>query len=503
MSFSFTEEQRLKQIADSWRLTPATMATHLTRGKWVPVPHLLLASAKIATGLYKGGLRLCLEMPPRHGKSELASVNTPMYHFDHWPHKNVILTSYGADLAEGFSRRVRDGIREYQGELRCKLSPTKQEVSHFMTTEGGQMFSAGLGGVITGRGGDLVVLDDYIKNAKHSLSEIQRESDWQEFTSTVFTRLEPKGSVLVLATRWHVDDIIGRVRSQFPEDWETIKIKAICEDTQEDPLGRAIGEPIWPDRYNYDALMEIKATLGTYFWKALYQQEPIAGMSGLFQGRWLQVIDIIPHPNQLSVVRFWDTAASEDAGDYTVGTLMAEDRKSKLVYIIDQKREQFAAGRVEALIRQTAEEDRDMYPNYEIGMEEEPGASGKMATNHYAKDVLKGFVFTGKRITGPAEVRARPFLAAAETSQIYMRQAPWNKRLREEFEAFPDGLHDDQVISTAGAYNMLKMRHLKGGVTWGRNRGSADSTAEDYVVRGPGKSVKITGATFGRRRDAR
>jgi predicted phage terminase large subunit-like protein len=167
---------------------------------------------------------------------------------------------------------------------------------------------------------------------------------------------------------------------------------------------------------------------------------------------------------------------------------------------LNQVREQFAAGRVEALVRQTAEEDRDMYPNYEIGMEEEPGASGKVVTNHYAKDVLGSFIFTGERVTGPPEIRARPFLAAAETSQIYMRQAPWNQRLREEFEAFPDGLHDDQVISTAGGYNMLKMKYLKGGVTWGRGK---SSEGEDYVIRGPGKSVKVTGATFGRSRHAR
>lgn len=483
--------QTLGKLKGAWRLTPATMRAHLTRhpvtkvSSWIPAKHLLYLSTKIATGLKKGGLRLVVEVPPRHGKSELISVTTPMYHFDHWPDRNVILTSYGSELADGFSRKVRDSLLEYENQLRCRVRADKRQVSHFITTDGGEMFSSGVGGTLTGRGGHLLIVDDFIKNAAHAASEVLRENDWEWFTSTLYTRLEPNASVIILATRWNIDDIIGRIREQFPDMWEFIKIKAVCED-EDDPLGRQIGEPLWPMRYDREALKNIERVLGTYYWRSLYQQEPIAGMAGLFKGAWLNHKDYSPHPGLQRTVRFWDFAASEDTGDWTVGILLGEHKETKQVTILDVHRGQWASGRVEQEVLRVSEHDTLMWPDYEVRMEQEPGASGKAVVNHFAQDVLAAHTAKGERVTGPLEVRIRPFFAAAETGQIDILTAPWNSVLKQELEAFDEGKHDDQVVAIAGAYNALKERHMRG-LTWGRAATQGDPVG---VIRNAAQTSK-------------
>ena len=257
--------------------------------------------------------------------SELLSVYTPCWILDRDAGRRIIQCSYGAELSNEFSQRVRDIILEDKEEgynqINATIRSDAKRADKFRTTEGvGGLVSAGVGGPITGRGANDLSIDDYMKNAKDSLSETLREDHWNWFTSTAMTRLEPNANVVILATRWNVDDIIGRVKEEAHRNWECIDLKAIAED--DDPLGRKPGEALWPERYDIDTLENIRLDLGTFWWRALYQQDPMASMSGLFDDAWLRAPMTLPPFSEMQLVRAWDLGASEGEGDYTVGVLL-------------------------------------------------------------------------------------------------------------------------------------------------------------------------------------
>ncbi len=468
---------------DGWRLTPATTAIKLSGGWWKATKHLLYISTIIATAISRGGARIIVSMPPRHGKSELLSIWTPVWYLDHNPDDHVILTSYGADLATGFGRRVRDTIREREDVLKVRIRHDSRRVDSFLTTKRGGMFSVGIGGPITGKGANLLLVDDYLKNAKDASSETIRNDIFDWFISTAFTRLEPGGSVIILATRWNINDLIGQLKRK-PETgkWLIIELPALAE--KNDPLGREIGKSLWSERYSLESLQAIKNTLGTYFWQSLYQQRPIPGGTNVANEGWFPIIDILPHRSRLHKVRYWDLASTADGGDYTSGTCVSEDVETGIFYVEDIRRAQKSPAKVEAMVSNTAEHDgRDV----KVIIEQEPGASGKSLVDHYVRTVLKQFTADGRRSSGDKFVRAQAFLAAAEAGKIRLVRGAWNQEFVDEILVFPEGEHDDQVDSTCGAYNELIAKRPKAG-TWGREA-SAD------IPSGGGQLV--TGAVWG------
>lgn len=469
-----------------WRLTPATTAVKLSEGWWKATKHLLYISTIIATAISRGDARIIVSMPPRHGKSELLSVWTPIWYLDHNPDDHVILTSYGADLATGFGRRVRDTIRARDDILNVRIRQDSRRVDSFLTTGRGGMFSVGIGGPVTGRGANLLLVDDYLKNAKDSTSESIRSDIFEWFISTAFTRLEPGGSVIILATRWNIDDLIGRLKKR-PETgkWLVIELPALAE--KNDPLGRLPGESLWPERYSLESLQAIKNTLGTYFWQSLYQQRPIPGGTNVASEGWFPVIDILPHRSRLHKLRYWDLASTADGGDYTSGTEMSEDIETGIFYVEDIRRAQKSPAAVEMLVQNTAEHDgRDV----KVIIEQEPGASGKSLVDHFVRNVLKEFTVDGRRASGDKFVRAQPFLAAAEAGKVRLLRGSWNQGFIDEILVFPEGENDDQVDSTCGAFNELIAKRPKAG-TWGRE------PAKDAR---PAGGQLVTGAVWGRNR---
>lgn len=472
---------------DSWRLTPATMAVKLSGGWWKPAKHLLYASTIIASAVQKGGARIIVSVPPRHGKSELLSVWTPIWFLDRWPDKYVLLTSYGADLAIGFGRRVRDTILERKDILNVRLRGDSQRVNSFLTTGRGGMFSVGVGGPITGRGGDLFLIDDYVKNFKDANSEAARRDTLDWFASTAYTRLEPDASIVILATRWNIKDLIGALKSNpGTNKWLVIELSAIAE--KNDLLGRKEGEALWPERYGLEALQGIRDTLGTYFWQSLYQQHPIPGGTNVANESWFPIIDILPHRTRLRKVRFWDLGATADAGDYTAGALISEDVESGLYYIEDIRRFQKSPKQTEVAVREMAAYDNEKVMDVKQLIEQEPGSSGKIVVEHYVMDVLKGFIADGRRTSGDKFVRAQPFLAAAESGRVRLLRGSWNEPFINEILQFPDGDYDDQVDAVSGAFTDLITKRPRAG-TWGRE-------PKAKVAKPMGQLV--TGAVWGR-----
>lgn len=422
--------------------------------------------------------------------SELFSVYMPIWILDRSPDRRVMQCAYAAELATEFSQRSRDIILEDSIEgynnIRCTLRKDSKRADRYRTGIGqGGVVAAGVGGAITGRGANDLLIDDYMKNAKESQSEVLRNDHWEWLKSTAMTRLEPNGNTVIIATRWNVDDMIGRLIEEENEKWEFIKLKAIAED--DDPLGRKPGTPLWPERYDLRDMDEIKVSLGTFWWQALYQQEPLASMSDLFKDSWLPIITEVPPKimKRLRLVRYWDFASGDSKdSDFTTGALLGHDRQEDVTYILDLARGRWTSGTIESRVMQTAKSDTT---NVKIIIEQEPGSAGKAMITNYKNIVLPRFTVGGDRVTGPKTVRVSPFLAAAEGKKIKMLHAPWNKELLNEFRSFPDGVHDDIVDSVGGAYAQLHQGRANAG-TWGRDASSVKHPfghqLEDSVIWG-------------------
>jgi hypothetical protein len=327
-------------------------------------------------------------MPPRHGKSRLVSEAAIPWFLEEFPERHVILISYNGDKAQEWGCKARDIIRNRPDLFSVQVREDMARTDRFETDSGSEAHFVGINGGVTGKGGHLVIIDDYIKDITEALSPTHRECEWMQFLATLDTRLEPGATVIIVATRWHSDDLIGRV-TQRMEDWETISLPAIA--LENDALGRKPGEPLFPERYDRDRLDQIRrARAGTYLWEAMYQQQPFDEALGLTDPDWFPIIERLDLGEEANLrkARAWDLAATEHGGDYTVGALLGKDDATGACIIFNVKRKQLSPHQVEKLVRQTAEADGY---DTEIIIEQEPGSSGKALEDHFVRNVLPDF----------------------------------------------------------------------------------------------------------------
>ena len=268
-----------------WRVSPAAMARYLSAprpGQPEPyrfeVPrHVRLVSDVICDAVAGRSRFVIITLPPRHGKSEVVSKWTPLWFLENWPQKHVMICGYGNDFAKTWGRAVRNKAVAHQEFLSLRLADDSKAADCWNTPQGGGMLAAGIGGSITGRGADLLIVDDPVKNHQEASSIVYRDAVWDWWTSTARTRLHPGGAIIVCMTRWHSDDLVGRLLAQSGKDlagdqWRVVNLPAEAE--ADDPLGRALGAPLWPERYDTAALAQLKASVGAETWAALYQQHP-------------------------------------------------------------------------------------------------------------------------------------------------------------------------------------------------------------------------------------
>lgn len=430
--------------------TPALFARTASQGKWRTAPHLMAIDRELTEAARTGTARIILTVPPRHGKSELVSKYFPAWYLGGFPDKRIILASYEADFAASWGRKSRT-LLEGSGDLFGVKVARDSSAANRWDIEGrqGGMVTAGVGGPITGRGCDALLIDDPIKNFEDAHSETMREKTWDWFTSTAYTRLEPNGSVIVIQTRWHEDDLTGRILDRLThEHWKVINFPAIAED--HDAIGRKPGEPLWPARFDLDQLNRIKTTLGSYQWSALYQQRPAPPEGGMFKRSWFQILDE-PPADLVRVVRGWDKAASEKEGDASAGALIGV--KDGIFWILDVVQGRWTAGERNRIIKQTAELDRLKWGGkLEIWFEQEPGSGGKESAEFSVRD-LAGWDVHAEPSTGAKDVRARPFAAQCEAGNVRIIKGEWNQAFLNELCIFPHGAHDDMVDGGALAFN--------------------------------------------------
>lgn len=259
--------------------------------RWLPARHLVALSSHIAKRVYEGDRKMIVSMPPRHGKSRLVSRWTPLWHLDRFPDQCVQLISYEANFAKTWGRFVRNTAQEHALRLRFDTVPDTKAANDWLTNYGGGMYTAGIGGGLTGRGGDLQIIDDPIKNTEEANSQVTRDSHWAWWEMTAYPRLEPGSTAILCMTRWHEDDLAGRLLANEPGEWEEIRMPAIAEEG--DWLGRELGEALWPERWSLERLHAIRKLRSSYVWAAMYQQRPAPQEGGIYKRAWLRYATLL------------------------------------------------------------------------------------------------------------------------------------------------------------------------------------------------------------------
>lgn len=381
-----------------------------------------------------------LFIPPRHGKSEMVTIRYPVYRLEQEPELRFIIGAYNQTLASKFSRKARR-----IAQSRFALNTERKAVEDWETAQGGGIRAVGVGSGITGQGGNCIIIDDPIKNREEANSETYRDKVWDWYTDDLYTRLEPGGSIILIMTRWHEDDLAGRIlSSEDSPNWTVINLPAEAE--ADDLLGRELGEALCPERYNLDDLQKIKTVIGNS-WYALYQQRPVAPEGEMFKRHWFELVEATPQAGRR--VRYWDKAGTAGGGKMTAGVLIR--MHEGVYYIEDCITVQLAAAERESLMKQTAEMDGD---SVTIWVEQEPGSGGKESAEATIKN-LAGFSVYADKVTGDKVTRAEPFAAQAQAGNVKIKKGPWNKFYLECLTSFPFGTFADPVDASSGAFNKL------------------------------------------------
>jgi predicted phage terminase large subunit-like protein len=376
----------------------------------------------------------------------------PSYFIGKDPDRRVIEVSYGDSLAQRFGKLNRAKIIEYGNHVfNIEVSKEKSSMTDWdIDGYRGGMISVGIGGGITGQGADLLLIDDPIKNREEADSEVYREKIWQEWQSTLYTRLHPGGAVIIILTRWHEDDLAGRLLNPEygeVEDWTIISLPAKAEEG--DLLGRAPGEPLWPEHGYDQAWMDTtKKAVGSYAWAALYQQRPSPAKGTMFKREWWKYYKEPPNDFRV-IIQSWDMTFKDTQGtDYVVGQVWGLHKADK--YLLDQVRDRMDfVTTCEAVRNLSAKWPQT---NYKLV---EDKANGPAVISTLQRE-LGGFIAV--KPDGSKEARASAVAPSIEAGNVYIPDpsiAPWVNDYVEECSAFPKGANDDQVDAMSQALNRL------------------------------------------------
>lgn len=441
---------------------PVVFANHASGGRHTAAPHLVLLGDLLVRVAKGERVRAIVSLPPRHGKTEQVSRWGPAWLLGVRPDLRIGLVSYEATFATTHSHDAREKVRSH-GHLFAPLHGRAVTISEgrdsrheWATNAGGGVFATGIGGPLTGKGFDLIIIDDPVKNAAEAASKTIRQAHWEWWQSTARTRLEPGGSVVVVMTRWHEDDLAGRLLAADVagegEGWEYVRIPALSEGDG-DALGRAEGVALWPERYDETALAAIRRAVGSVVWQALYQGRPSAPEGGMFKRdawRYGAPPDADPDVAYAS----WDmTFKDAKTSDYVVGQVWG--RWGANYYLVDQVR-----GRWDFVRTCRELELLDEKHPYVSGHLIEDAANGPAVVSAMRERVA-GLIPI--RPDGSKEARAAAVSPLQESGSLYLPDPsaqPWVRQFVDEAAEFPNGVNDDQVDAMSQALRRLhQMRH--------------------------------------------
>ncbi|MEQ1762976.1 MAG: phage terminase large subunit [Pyrinomonadaceae bacterium] len=476
---------------------------------WKYQRYLYMQLARVTSGQCR---RLMIFMPPRHGKSETVTIRYTAWRLLREPTLNVIIGSYNQRLANKFSRRIqrihqdlasrtnnRSGKPEFPVIITNEASTRRTAAAaEWETGGGGTVRAVGVGAGIAGFGAGLVVIDDPVRNRADAESETYRDRVWDWFNDDVYTRLEPNASIILIQTRWHEDDLAGRLLREAEdggEQWDVVRLPAIAEAMDSgqltvdnadsfdvtdggraaiadaangvaggdargpvgivDPIGRRPGAALCPERYDEKALERTRKKLGSYSFAALYQQDPVPSKGVKFKREWFrQIVDEAP-PN-LRWKRGYDLAISlKTSADYTASFRCAYDKQENL-YIADgfRKRIEYPEQRRYIIERMKAER------NTEHGVE--AALHGKALIQDLRRDgANRAYAFKEIKVATDKLTRALAWLNLAEAGKLFLVRGPWIDEFVDEICRFPHGKHDDQVDAVSIAVSMLAKKEYR------------------------------------------
>lgn len=411
--------------------------------------------------------RLMLTMPPRHGKTQIASRFFPAYALGRNPDLSIIATSYSADLS---SRNNRDVQRIMESEEYGKVFPQScLSAKNVRTTSGvalrnsdifeivgheGCYRSSGVGGGITGMGCDIAIIDDPFKSRAEADSLTVRDNVWEWYTSTLYTRLAPGGGVIIINTRWHMDDLSGRLleaeRMGEGDKWRVVNFPAIAEADEEN---RKAGEALHPERYPLEQLRAIRKAIGTRDWEALYQQHPTPDGGNIFKKEWLRFYAPGDLPDRFDqMLLSWDMTFKEgDDNDYVVGQCWG--RKGADRYLLDQVRGRMGFTDTLSAFKGLA----DKWPQASRKLVEDK-ANGPAVIDSL-KHAVPGIIPVNP--DGSKTARAYAVTTVFESGNVYIPHpgaCAWAGDYVAELTQFPGAMHDDQVDATTQALRDMERR---------------------------------------------
>ena len=414
--------------------------------------------------------------PPGSAKTTYVSRLLIPWVMQRKPDWAIIGASHRALFANENSGIAIGYIREYGSFLGLKLlseaterwracKETIDPETREVTRQTSGYLAAGLDAGISGFRADLAIIDDPIKSRSHADSPVYREKAWKWFNSDLGRRIKPSGRIILMHTRWHEDDMAGRLLRTQKDRWRVLNLPALAS-SPDDPLGRELGAPLWDDDdYAYGSgLVEIRDELekagAALDWSSLYQQDPRPAEGALFKTHNIETINAIPHGT--TWVRAWDLAATKDMGTasaaYTAGVKLGRMPDGNFL-VGDAQRERLPPEGMEKLIVTTAQRDT---PVCKIGLPQDPGQAGKFQVAYMAK-VLAGFSVLATPESGDKQTRAGPFASQVNVGNVKILAGPWNKAYLEELRSFPVGLTADQVDASSRAFSMI---YQSGAALW-------------------------------------
>jgi predicted phage terminase large subunit-like protein len=382
--------------------------------------------------------RLMLLVPPRHGKSELASRRFPAYYLGRHPHRQFISASASGALAEDFGRDVRNIIDspEYAVLFKTRLAEDSKAKGRWNTSEGGSYYAIGVNAHVMGRGAHVFMIDDPFGTMADARSETERKNVFDWYTGTVYNRLEENGAIVLINHRMHEEDLTGMLRAQQAaggDKWEVVELKPDME----------AGTALWPEKYPIAALERIRQNITAQDWSALYLQNPTPDEGAYFKADWLKPYEKVPARETLTVYGGSDYAVTDNGGDYTVHVVVGLDPDDRM-YLLDVWRGQKQG---DVWIDALCDLVREWKP---MGWAEETGqiksAIGPFLTRRMNE--RKAYVAREQFSTrqGNKAVRAQSIRGRMALNGLYVpTNAPWYAEMRSELLSFPSGRHDDQV----------------------------------------------------------
>ena len=414
--------------------------------------HLAVLGRVVASALKRGGARLIINIPPRMGKSRLIAIETALW----WAclaSVEVVVATYALDLSLMHSREARQriGNEAFQHVCNVRLAGDCARADYWELSNGSSYKAIGVDGGLTGFGAGLLILDDLHKDAAEAYSPTMRQRAWDWVQTVAMTRLAPNASVIMIGTRWHEDDVTGRMLANNPGAWITINIPAYAGDN--DALNRLPGERLWPERFDDAFYSERRNSLSKYFWAALYEGKPIPDTGGHVDINRFVIVDTADIPASGRFVRYWDLAVKEKTqADFTAGALCALDGST--LWIIDIASGQWEWPTSRGNIVTHAQIDR-----CQVGIESVSTGAGLVQNLRevFPVDLLLSETTPDKdKLT-----RALPWFAAVNSGNVRLVRGDWNNRFLAECQSFPNGDHDDMIDAVSGAAHLL-MKPLPG-----------------------------------------